>query len=393
MRHRLPILMPWLTLASAVLGCRSSNTDHVQSPTTQPATSISAAQPSVTPTTPPDPAPERAILTDVVQLTQGFDRAGEAYFSPDAKTIIFQASPRGEPHYQMYLAPLRWDGDRLLGAGEPVRISPKNSRNTCGYFSPDGRSILFASTAGKEDPSEPSSGYQRQGQKYRWDFPAGMEIYRTDDWKEMIYRNEPGGGASVDLAKHALTDNHVYDAEGSFSPDGKWICFTSMRTGDGDIYVMRADGSDPVRITTAPGYDGGPFFSPDGKRLLYRSDRQHNDLLQVFVADLAFDDNGAITGMKAEHQLTNDGFVNWGPSWYPDGNHIIYATSRHGHTNYELYIMRDDGTHTTRVTYCDGADILPFFSPDGRYLMWTSKRTSDHTTQIFAAKFHPPADW
>ena len=90
----------------------------------------------------------------------------------------------------------------------------------------------------------------------------------------------------------------MYDAEGSFSPDGKWIVFTSMRSGDGDIYVMHADGSDPVRITAAPGYDGGPFFSPDGKRLLYRSDRKHNDMLQIFVADLAFDEKGNITGAQ-----------------------------------------------------------------------------------------------
>src|SRR5947209_429653 len=83
-----------------------------------------------------------------------------------------------------------------------------------------------------------------------------------------------------------------------------------------------------IRITTAEGYDGGPFFSPDGKRLVYRSDRKSNNLLQIFIADLAFDDKGAITGVKAEHQITDDVNVNWGPYWHPDNHHLIYATSK-----------------------------------------------------------------
>jgi hypothetical protein len=43
--------------------------------------------------------------------------------------------------------------------------------------------------------------------------------------------------------------------------------------------------------------------------------------------------------------------------------------------------------------YVDGADILPVFSNDGKYLMWTSKRSADKTTQIFVARFKPPVDW
>ncbi|HEX4795141.1 MAG TPA: hypothetical protein VH370_15205 [Humisphaera sp.] len=354
---------------------------------------------STAPTSRPFQDPrEAAILVNPIQLTRNFDRAGEAYFSADMKYIIFQASPHGQPHYQMYVAPLIYENGRISGAGEPTRISPENSRNTCGFFSPDGRSILFASTAGKEVPDEKEGGYQREGRDYRWSFPAGMEIYRCDDWQRALilsHTDTPNGPITISahLARPALTDNNVYDAECAFSPDGKWICFTSMRTGDGDIYVMRSDGSHVVQITDAPGYDGGPFFSPDGKRLVYRSDRQKNNLLQVFVADLAFDADGNITGKSAERQLTHDVNVNWCPFWHPDGKHLIYATSKEGHANYELFAMHDDGSHETRITYTPGPDILPVFSPDGQYMMWTCKRSPDNTTQIFVAKFVPPAGW
>lgn len=372
---------------------------------TQPTTQEWPGEYNDTPTT-----GEADSLAEVVQLTTGSARAGECYFSPDMRWIIFQSAAKKEDQYQMFVAKLKRDGDRIMGAEKPTQISREPSRNTCGYFSPDGNTLLFGSTFGKEKPDEPSGGYQRQGGNYRWAFPDGMEIFICNHWKDAVEKAGPGAKAELDLVR--LTDNNVYDAECDFSPDGKWICFASNQNNNLDIYVMKLQGGlklpeapagqhpfmpariepagPPVRITTAEGYDGGPFFSPDGKRLLYRSDRQKNDLLQVFTCDLAFDADGNITGAKAEHQLTRDVNVNWGPSFHPDGHHIIYATSKHGHTNYELYLMRDDGTHKTRITYSPGADILPVFSPDGKYLMWTSKRAADQTSQVFIARFKFP---
>ena len=116
--------------------------------------------------------PESEILKDPIQLTRGFDKAGEAYFSNDMSWIVFQACPPGEPRYQMYVAPVRWSEtdrveppkgyyatplprqrvrvrDSIIGIGRAVRISPENSRNTCGFFSPDCSSLIFASTANK----------------------------------------------------------------------------------------------------------------------------------------------------------------------------------------------------------------------------------------------------
>jgi TolB protein len=347
------------------------------------------------------PRSEADSLSGVIQLTSGFDRAGEAYFSSDMRWIVFQAVPRGEQQFQMYVAKVRQAKvdqpqsssalaltQTITGIGRPIRISPPNSRNTCGYFSHDGLSLVFASTAGKEDPNEPAGGYQRKGGTYHWDFSKGMEIFRVDGWEGAVAMADPSKG--LDLAQHPLTDNNAYDAECAFSPDGKWICFTSNRGGDADVYVMHADGSHVVQITTTSGYDGGPFFSPDGKSLVYRSDRKGNDLLQIYVGDLAFDRGGEIIGLAAEHQLTDDENVNWCPYWHPDNEHIIYATSRHGHSNYELYLMRRDGSHKTRITFTNGADVLPVFSPDGKYLIWTSKRTQDQTSQIFLAPFTFP---
>jgi TolB protein len=410
---------PWFCLASLLALCgHFDGFDKLRAgaaePPAQPANPAPAtSQPGVI----PQGEGEREILTDPAQLTFGpqFVKAGEGYFSPDMKWVIFQGVPNGETQYQMYVAPLRLaEGGPGSPAhlGQSVRLTPEKSRNTCGFFSPDGKSVIFASTAGKENPEDPNTGYQRKDAVYKWFFPTGMEIYRVDDWQPKVEAAEAAldkamnhapvtGGkihdtyVNIDLAKgeNRITDNNAYDAEDAYSPDGKWIVFTSMRTGNGQIFVMRPDGKNVVQITHAKGYNGGPFFSPDGKRLVYRCDRKGNDLLQLFVADLAFDADGNITGIAAEHQLTDDPFVNWGPYWYPDGHHIIFATSRQGHDNYELYTVRDDGSHATRITYTDGFDGLPAFSPDGKYLMWSSKRAPDNSVQLFLAKFNPPKDW
>jgi TolB protein len=348
------------------------------------------------------PTGETGVLNHVTQLTHGFDRAGEGYFSPKMDWIVFQAVPPGEHAYQMFVAPLNISaeaGTPALGTpvlGIPVRVSPDSptrpSKNTCGFFSPDGMTLIFASTAGKEFPSTqpaaPAPGYQRSSGSYRWDFPGEMEIFRADGWEPAVRAADPSKG--TDLAKHALTDNHAYDAECAFSPDGGWIVFTSNRTGDLELFAMRANGSDVVQLTRTKGYDGGAFFSPDGKRLIYRSDRVGNDLLQIYTAEVVRDHDGQITGLRRERQLTKDANVNWGPYWHPDGKHIIYATSAQGHQNYELYLMRSDGSHKTRVTFTDGFDGLPAFSPDGNWLMWSSKRTKDNTTQVFIACFTMP---
>ena len=307
---------------------------------------------------------EARHLGNIRQVTTGFAKAGEGYFSPDGKTIIFQAALPGQDDYQIYT-------QDLAPGSKPKLVSTGKGKCTCSYFHPDGTSILFAST--HLDPSLAKPGDKPKGpaysrsERYRWDFDPAMDIFKADlDGKGLV----------------RLTDTPGYDAEGSYSPDARQIIFTSFRDGDAEIYIMDADGKNPRRITRKKGYDGGPFFSPDGKKILYRSDRKENDLLQVFINT---------PDGKNERQLTDNDAVNWGPYFWKDSRHILYATSRHGHQNYELYWMDTDTGKQERITYREGFDGLPVFSPDGTKLMWTSKgRAADKTSQLFIADFVAP---
>src|SRR5271165_2095020 len=83
---------------------------------------------------------ESAYLKNIKQLTRDYVRAGEGYFSPDGKTIIFQAEEKesGNPFYQIFT--------RNLANGETHRVSPGVGKTTCSFFRPDGKKVIFASS-------------------------------------------------------------------------------------------------------------------------------------------------------------------------------------------------------------------------------------------------------
>lgn len=347
---------------------------------------------------PADPAVD-PMLRAPVQLTfaRDFHKAGESYFSDDGTRVIFQAveaPSEGEepsPHYAMYVADVRHDDDgRVTGLSDARQISPPGSSNTCGWFYP-GRNdrVLFATTT-TPPVQEDAPGYQRESGSYEWMFPPEMNIVAVnlDDADGTSSSFEP-----------LVTDNRNYVAEGSISPDGRHLLYTSLGTGDGDLYVKDLKTGTERLLVGAPGYDGGPFFSPDGRRITYRSDRKDNDLLQIFISELAFDEDGAITGIDREFQLTDNGHVNWCPFWTRDGRQLVYATSAVGHHNYEVFMVDavpgdEDhptkyGTGTRRVTSAAGFDGLPAFDASGRTMIWTSQRSGDKGSQLWAAEFTP----
>src|SRR5438309_4493617 len=326
---------------------------------------------------------ERDFLTRIRRLTVDGRRAGEGYWSPDGKRLVFQSEREaGNPFYQIYVLDLT--------TGDTKRVSSGVGKTTCAFFRPGTDEIEFAST--HHDPKSKqyqddelafrASGKER---RYSWDYDPEMDIYAF---------NEKTG------AMKRLTTARGYDAEASYSPDGQWIVFSSMRDAYAralapaeqkqletdpsyfaEIYIMHADGSGQKRLTNVAGYDGGPFFNHDGTRIIWRR----------------FDESGLIANvfsMKPDgsdvKQLTDFGAMSWAPYEHPSGEYIIFSSNKLGFENFELFMVDSRGTkEPVRVTYSDGFDGLPVPSPDGRQLAWTSSRSGGAAGQLFLAQWNP----
>ncbi len=365
---------------------------------------------------------EAPLLSHWSQLTfrRDFVKAGEAYFSPDGRRIIFQAVPvppagqEPEQHYSMYVADLARDAEGgPVGLANVRRVSPKGSANTCGWFHPkDENLILFGCTI--DPPVAPNKpGFQVGTNKYVWSFPENMKVV-TLDLRTLKEGEEP--------KPTPMFERPGYCAEASWDPSGRYVLYANVdpakQTGekpDADIWVYDTSTKAQIPMVIAPGYDGGPFWGIDNgmpfpEYIYFRSDRAGTDMLQLYTADTSRASDGRIVGVSSETQLTNNSHVNWGPFWYPKGGMLAYSTSEVSHRNYEIFVLStrdytrtwDDrydlnrrykiqsgsgsGTLvevegftrknlvTRRVTFAGGADVLPVFSADGKWLMWTSQR-------------------
>ncbi len=331
-------------------------------------------------------AEESNFLSNIRQLTYAGKRAGEGYFSQDGNSLIFQSEREPDnPFYQIYLL------DLLSGATH--RVSPGYGKTTCAFFRPGSEEVLYASThhdrfataKHEEELAFRSSGKTR---RYSWDYDEAMDIFAAN-------RN------GSDLKQ--LTTAPGYDAEASYSPDGKRIVFCSLRHAYpksqltpkelkqleidpayfGEIYLMNADGSDQQRLTDWPGYDGGPFFTPDGQHIVWRHFTADGSEADIYTMRL----DG--TGVR---RLTDFDSMSWAPYFHPSGNYVIFASNKLGFSNFELYLVDAAGRHEPiRVTYKDGFDGLPVFSPDGNKLCWTSNRNSQGISQLYLAEWNHEA--
>jgi Tol biopolymer transport system component len=308
-------------------------------------------------------------LSNVRQLTFGGENA-EAYFSFDGARLSFQASKGQGTCDQIYTMNID---------GSDVRKISDGGRTTCSHYTPDGKSVVYASTfkGGRECPPVPSFS-----QGYVWPIYDAYDIYIAN-----------ADGSNI----RPLTTTPGYDAEATIRKDGR-IVFTSVRDGDMEIYSMNADGSDVRRLTRRPGPDGGPFFSADGKQIVFRgrplsAGPELDDYrallkkalwrptaLEIFVMDEDGSNLRQVTNLKA---------ASFAPFFTPDGKQIIFSTNVGDPKgrNFDLYLINADGTGLERVTYNETFDGFPMFSPDGKRLVFASNRNDAKPgeTNVFIA--------
>jgi Tol biopolymer transport system component len=194
--------------------------------------------------------------------------------------------------------------------------------------------------------------------------------------------------------RRQLTSTPAVENAPAFSPDGRTIAFETNRDGNFDIYLVDVNGRDPRRLTTSAADERAPSWFPDGQRLAFLSDRDHPNRFDLFTmradgSDVvrltsdrptwspAVSPDGTTIAMQAggdielipaaggaTTRLTTARANGMSPAWSPDGRRIAFVTTRNGRP--ELYTMTPDGENQQPlVSMPNGAAIDPRWSPDG----------------------------
>ncbi len=204
-----------------------------------------------------------------------------------------------------------------------------------------------------------------------------FESNRTGNWD--IYSMKPDG---TDLVR--LTDNPAADVGPIWSPDGKHIVFGSERdAGDPEIYVMNVDGSNQRRLTRQPGDDSHPHWSPDGTRIVFNSARTTPDLKAEWTKQFHEIFTMAADGSDVR-QITRARTVSTYPQFSPDGKKIAFRRTLDeagflwdltlGMRNSEIFVMNADGSNPVDVSKSASYDGWPAWSPDGTTIVFSSNR-------------------
>ncbi|MBM3788362.1 MAG: hypothetical protein FJW30_28840 [Acidobacteria bacterium] len=314
-------------------------------------------------------------LGEPKQLTNGGQNA-EAYWSPDGKRIVFQSTREKFQCDQIFTMNADGSGQKLVSTGK--------GRTTCAYFLKDNKHIVYGSTheAAEACPPPPD-----RSKGYVWGVFPGYDIFVTTLEGRIVRK---------------LTAMPGYDAEATVNFKSGRIVYTSMESGDLDLWTMKPDGSDKLQITKSKGYDGGAVFSRDGKRIVWRANHprtpeqmeRYEGLLkenltapmkmELFVSD----------GRGANpRKITDNNCANFAPTFTPNGKRIVFSSNMHkcDGRDFELYIVDADGANLKQLTRYGGFTSFPEFSPDGRKMVFSSSLNAKDRFEfnIFVADWKP----
>ena len=251
------------------------------------------------------------------------------HWSPVSEEIVFTSDRHGV------------DGVYLLNVrtGDQKQLTNFNYRTAYPKWSPGGTKIAF--------------------------FSATREEILPRD--RLIWRVKPDG---TDL-EILVADGQLND-EPTFSPDGKWLAFTSARDKNEEIYSININTQQIIRLTNHPDRDHLPDWSPDGQKIAFVSRRGGNPDIYTMTA------NG-----EQLTNLTKSKRVEMMPAWSPDGAQIAFEQET-ADGRYEIHVMDKDGKNQVKVADIPFANGFPTWSPQGDKIAFVNlPEKGVETTRIY----------
>ena len=326
---------------------------------------------------------ESRFLSRIRRLTVEGRRAGEGYFSPDGKEMVFQSEREpGNPFFQIYLLSLE--------TGDVRRISPGRGRQPAASSRGTTATSSSLRRISIRDPSSCSrrrsrSGRSGQERRYAWDYDSFMDIFveRPFRWRNGASHGTPGDTTPREAGRRTANGSsspRCGTCSSANFPSGKRVSPRSTRrtsprsTSCGRMGASNG-GSPRFRDTTAarssfptgPG-SSGAAFSEDG-----------------LIADIwSMRPDGS-----DQRRMTDFGAMSWAPYVHPSGEYVLFASNKLGFSNFEVYMVEVAGEkEPVRITTTDGFDGLPVPTPEGTGLAWTSSRHGGAGGQIYLADWN-----
>jgi Tol biopolymer transport system component/predicted Ser/Thr protein kinase len=188
-----------------------------------------------------------------------------------------------------------------------------------------------------------------------------------------------------------LTSKPGLEDEPTWSPDGKFIAYTTDERGNLDIVVQPVGGGQEIRVADSPADEAQPAWSPDGGKLAFVSARDHEGRLSIALgmSRLQWYMNGkggdiflvpALGGTPVK--LVENGYY---PAWSPDGKQIVFQSNREG--TWDLWTISLEGGVPERLTSDEIAEYHPHWSADGEWIVYgAGLNIGPHSLRVVPAR-------
>jgi Tol biopolymer transport system component/DNA-binding winged helix-turn-helix (wHTH) protein len=184
-----------------------------------------------------------------------------------------------------------------------------------------------------------------------------------------VYKRTDVPASTVQRTLTRLTFDEGLQTGATWSPDGRFLAYSSNRSGKFDIWVQQLSGGDPVQITKGPGNNWQPDWSPDGKYIAYRSEEGDGGLYSV----------PALGGVGLERKIASFGYY---PRWSPDSSQVLFQVTQFAAYN-RFFVVSLDGS-PPREVLTELTASLPHSSARR-----APSRDNDHWLSPVGAAWHP----